>query len=77
MTGNLAYSRQNCELLPVIATCDRVVQMLRDDIKKSNFTDLSEGLGEVKNRLFLRGIETETFQLDYSGLYYANHITVR
>jgi hypothetical protein len=45
-------------MLPVIATSDRVVQMLRDDVKKSAFTDLSEGLGDMKNHLPLRGIKT-------------------
>jgi len=58
--------------------------MLRDDIRKAIFTDLSEGSGEVKNHLTLRGIETRTFQLifqsiypfDYPGFYNANHITV-
>jgi len=58
MAGNLAYILQNCELLPVITTSDRVVQMFRDDFQKSTFTDLSEGLEEVKNHLLLRGIET-------------------
>jgi len=45
---------------------------------------LSEGLGEVKNHFPLRRMETRTLQLifysilplDYSGPYYANHITV-
>jgi len=95
LTGNLVYIRQNCGLLPVIATSDRVVvvYMLRDVInplnaeldpichllalliarhifhvsglrvKKSNFTVLSEELGEVKNHLSLRGIETQNFHL--------------
>jgi len=58
MAGNLAYILPNCELLPVITTSDRVVQMFRDDFQKSTFTDLSEGLEEVKNHLLLRGIET-------------------
>jgi len=41
--------------------------MLRDDI--STFTDLSEGLEEVKNHLTLHGIETLTFQLIFQSIY--------